>query len=177
MTFFPKYFNFEKFNLLHWDSKSIKRSVELEHVLNNYNIQICSLNETKSSSKNLFKIYRNDRYCRGEGMTFILRKQHRQLTFLPLRSLEAVDVTVCSTSLKLCKLDLKKLFFFFNYKTIILGYFNSPHIAMNCSRNSQADEILLICSNSYNFHTLVPDQPTYFHPSTSTSSMLDLIIN
>lgn len=143
MTFFPKFFSSEKFNLLHWNCNSIKHKyVELSHALNNYNIQICSLNETKLSSKSLFKIhnykiYRNDRDSRGGGVAIILRNniKHSQLAIPPLKSLEAVGVTVYfknyslniisvykPPSLKLCKLDLKKLFLL-NSKTIILGDF------------------------------------------------------
>lgn len=185
-----------------WNCTTINnRLQELDHFLNNFNLDVCCLNETRLSQERKLKckgyiVYRNDRNSQGGGVAVIIRnniKHYRipnqtqfpdECVILNLIT-DAGDVTVAAIynpPNKTIKVNEINALFNINNKVLILGDLNARHIAWNCPTINVNGKILLKYSNNNNITIEAPFEPTHYssnpqhQPSVINITLLKNII-
>ena len=180
--------------LMQWNANSITlRKYELEHFLQANRIDVAAICETKLSPRRKFtvqgySIYRTDRNHHGGGVLLLIRNeiQHDSIHLTGTSEMELVSVIVHSPQQKrflivagynppnntLSSNDLDPIFEK-NLPTIVLGDFNSKHIAWNCTHSDRNGNFLMeYCTDRYvSIHA--PIYPTHF-PARGQPSVLDI---
>jgi hypothetical protein len=187
-----------KFRIAHINIRSvIPKKVELVNFLLNFNIDICSINETKLSKSKTFsiqnyQIIRLDRNSRGGGVCFVVKKSIKfELVSIPpdfnaeclvIKVTELFDSPVfIATYYNPPNVELKKDLLShisrLGPKVLILGDLNSHHQSLNSKSTSASGRLLFEFLEDENFVVLNNDSPTYISDSKSGySSILDLAL-
>jgi len=136
--------------IINWNANGIKRNRNtFAAFLSHYNVDIACISETHLSTPetikfNGYSIYRNDRLAArpSGGVSLLIRTKikHQQAYIPPLRSLEAVAITLSinntntaivsayqSPSFNMYTNDFDKILTVYN-KVIIIGDLNSKHV-------------------------------------------------
>jgi hypothetical protein len=165
-----------KFRIAHINIRSvIPKKVELVNFLLNFNIDICSINETKLSESKTFsiqnyQIIRLDRNSRGGGVCLVAEKsiKYELVSIPPGFNAECLVIKVT---------ELFDSPVFIGPKVLILGDLNSHHQSLNSKSTSASGRLLLEFLEDENFVVLNNDSPTYISDSKSGySSILDLAL-
>jgi hypothetical protein len=181
---------------MQWNANSVTlRKYELMQFLQANRIDIAAICETKLSPRRKFtvqgySIYRTDRNHHGGGVLLLLRNeiQHDSIHINSTSEMEMVSVIVHSTQQQrilivagynppnhtLSAPDLDPIFAQ-NIPTIVLGDFNSKHVAWNCTHTDRNGRFLLeYCTDHYvSIHA--PLYPTHF-PARGQPSVLDIAL-
>lgn len=191
--------NNTKFVIINWNANGIKRNRNtLAAFLSHHNVDIACISETHLSTPetikfNGYSIYRNDRIAArpSGGVALIIRTKikHQQAYIPPLRSLEAVAITLSinninttivsayqSPSFNMYTNDFDKILTNYN-KVIIIGDLNSKHVSWNCNTtNPNGRKLYKYLSNSSTIIS-APDKPTYYpYDPNKSPDILDVVL-
>lgn len=184
-------------NCCTWNCTTIKtRLNELDYFLDNNNIDICCLNETRLSPNKKLKckgyvVHRNDRNSQGGGVAVLIKEgiKHELLPKYPqfpnenvalnikTHNGEITIVAVYNPPKKTLKISELNSIFLRNRRTIILGDLNAKHIAWNCPTNNKNGKMLLDYCTKNNIIIEAPFEPTFYPTNPSQRpSVIDIIL-
>lgn len=190
----------ESIKVIHWNAQgitNISKRIQLENLLESFNIKICLLNETFLNPNHNFKlnnynIIRKDRYTHGGGVAICIHKSldFKQMPCNNNNSIETISVELTLNRRKIIftsaycphykntfQQDLKKLTPP-GKEFLVFGDLNAKHPAWNCSRSNLAGRILNDHQQLNNIYIKFPSTPTYYpHQSQRKPSTLDLLLS
>lgn len=198
MTFLDKMATTNKIICCTWNCDTIKtRQLELSCFLDNFNIDICCLNETRLD-KGLklkctgYNVHRSDRNSQGGGVAILVKSniKHEKNYTVNNISTENLVVDIDTDNGKvtivavynppnktLSAHDLNVLFRL-NNKVLIVGDFNAKHIAWNCFTNNKNGNILLSYINKNNIILNASDEPTHYPTNPNfRPSVIDMVLS
>lgn len=184
--------------ILQWNAQGATTQAvisQLDHLLNEENIDIAAVSETFLTTKHKFQlnnyaVYRNDRPTHGGGVLIAVKNTivHKRLQNITTTVAENVSIQVTidkalvtftsayipkyssNFAKDICKLTPK------NRNFVVLGDFNAKHVAWNCLANNRAGNVLFNMLHKADFVMHHPDTFTHHPHCGSTPSVIDFAL-
>ena len=185
--------------LSNWNANSVKnKTTDIALFIEQFRPDIFGLCETKLDDKLKFRIsgyrvYRSDRNRSGGGVAIAIRNgiRHDQIPSVNSPSIESVGVRVsvsngrkflsiysiyCQPKARLTNHDIN-LLTHSDEHVIVMGDFNSKHVAWNCPTNNRNGKIIIDYLLRNNINIYAPDEPTYLpQRSRARPSVVDFAL-
>lgn len=187
-----------EFRLLQWNAQgATTRHViaQLDHLLNAKSIDIAAIAETFLLSNhdfqlNNYTVYRNDRSSHGGGVLIAVKDN------ISHKRLHNHNTTVAESTSIQVTIDKKPITFTSAYipkyssnfvndvnkltpksqNFVVLGDFNSRHVAWNCAQNNRAGRVLFNMLQKSDFVIQHPETYTHYPHCGSTPSVIDFAL-